>query len=284
MLAHRWRLPKVFVALLLTELPLTVVCLLLFGIAQGDTYQTKLWENGYVKGFNSSPNEAAVPLIWSSYMLDYNVVVSVFSMFLLLVKSVMYILHIWIPLLSAIVSGLEVALYSTSLSNQSAPDMSDPQQPNPGLAWYLSKGCSYATEGNYSYCMQARAAYGTTCVMVALFSVYFLVSIHSCWITKEEKTERLEEREFDLEMKRLQASSAAEDEMTRQEKWETNRQIFMNLPKTPTTAGFGLRSPMTPRTVAFTQLNGGPAPKTPVVSVTPKGPTGGLKFREQYGD
>jgi len=57
MLAHRWRLPKVIIALLVTELPLTVVCLLLFGIAQGDTYQTKLWENGYVKGFNSGPTQ-----------------------------------------------------------------------------------------------------------------------------------------------------------------------------------------------------------------------------------
>jgi len=294
MLAHRWRLPKVIIALLVTELPLTVVCLLLFGIAQGDTYQTKLWENGYVKGFNSGPTQvvydyttyhkATVPLIWSAYMVDFNVVVSVFSMFLLLVKATLYILYLWIPILSVAVSGLEVALYSISLSNQSAPDMSDPQQPNPGLAWYLSKGCSYATKGNYSYCMQARAAYGTTCVMVALFTVYFLVSIHSCWITNDEKIERLEEKEFDIEMKRIHASFAAEDEMTRQEKWEMNRQIFMNLPKTPTTPGFGLNYPMTPRTVAFTQLNGGPAPKTPIVSVTPKGPIGGLKFREQYGD
>lgn len=118
----------------------------------------------------------------------------------------------------------------------------------------------------------------------ALFTVYFLVSIHSCWITNDEKIERLEEKEFDIEMKRIHASFAAEDEMTRQEKWEMNRQIFMNLPKTPTTPGFGLNYPMTPRTVAFTQLNGGPAPKTPIVSVTPKGPIGGLKFREQYGD
>lgn len=62
-------------ALLVIELPLTVGMLVLFGIADGDTYRTKLWQNGSDYGFNSNPNEIlyayanyrpiSVPLIWS---------------------------------------------------------------------------------------------------------------------------------------------------------------------------------------------------------------------------
>jgi hypothetical protein len=202
-IAYKWRLSKFLIALMALELPLTVACLVLFGIADGDTYRTKLWQNGYDKGFNSPPNEILydyanyrtphVPLIWSSLyvslhhlrgmepiswrmgwedvltrssMVQFNIVISVFSMFLLLVKSTMYVLHAWVPLLSVFVHALELVLYAVALRNQSMPDMSDPTHPNPGLAWYLSKGCSYAETGNYGFCMQMRAAYGVTCVMV----------------------------------------------------------------------------------------------------------------------
>ena len=71
-----------------------------------------------------------------------------------------------------------------------------------------------------------------------------------------------------------------ETTLSQEEKWERNRQIFLNLPKTPNTAGFGMQmqNPMTPRTVAFTQLNGGPGPSSQ------QHQPAGLKFREQYGD
>lgn len=99
-------------------------------------------------------------------LVQFNIVISVFSMFILLVKSTMYILHTWIPLISVFVHILEVSLYAVSVKNQSSPDMSDPDHPSPGLPWYLSKGCKYAESGNYGYCMQARAAFAVTCVMV----------------------------------------------------------------------------------------------------------------------
>ncbi len=75
MITYNWRIPKVVVALLIIEFPLTVACLTLSGIADPDTYRTKLWQNGYDKGFNSSPSEILyglanykpikVPMIWS---------------------------------------------------------------------------------------------------------------------------------------------------------------------------------------------------------------------------
>lgn len=75
-IARDWRLPKLMIALIVLEFPLTVGCLALFGIADPDTYRTKLWQNGYDKGFNSAPNEILyayanyqpikVPLVWSA--------------------------------------------------------------------------------------------------------------------------------------------------------------------------------------------------------------------------
>lgn len=73
--ARQWRIPKIFVALLILEFPLTVACLTLMGIAHPNTYRTKLWQNGFDKGFNSAPNSIlyayanwqtpTIPLIWS---------------------------------------------------------------------------------------------------------------------------------------------------------------------------------------------------------------------------
>lgn len=76
MLAHRWRVPRLFIALLIVEFALTVANLTLVGVADPNTYRTKLWQNGFNKGFNSAPNSilydlanwrpAHVPEIWSS--------------------------------------------------------------------------------------------------------------------------------------------------------------------------------------------------------------------------
>jgi hypothetical protein len=97
---------------------------------------------------------------------NWNVIIAVLSMFILLVKTVMHIMHIFIPLVSLLVHALLVALYAVSIRNQSAPDMSDLQHPSPGLPWYLSKGCKFATQANKGYCMQARASFAVTCLMM----------------------------------------------------------------------------------------------------------------------
>lgn len=57
---------------------------------------------------------------------------------------------------------------------------------------------------------------------------------------------------------------------------DVNGDMFLNLPKTPKTPGFGAANPMTPRTTAFTRLNGGKAPESRA------GPSRTLPFREQY--
>lgn len=75
-LAHNWRYPKVIVGLFCFEFLMTVACLALYGIADPNTYRTKLWQNGADQGFNSNPNEILYayanykpidpPVVWSN--------------------------------------------------------------------------------------------------------------------------------------------------------------------------------------------------------------------------
>lgn len=99
-------------------------------------------------------------------MTTFNVVIAILSMFILLVKSAMFTMHVWIPALSVFAHALLVALYSVSIYNQSRPDHSDPERSSLSMPWYLSKGCSYAEPGNHGYCMQARASFGVSIVML----------------------------------------------------------------------------------------------------------------------
>ena len=50
-----WRHPRPFLWLCMLEFPMTVACLALFGIADPNTYRTKLWKEGYKNGWNSDP-------------------------------------------------------------------------------------------------------------------------------------------------------------------------------------------------------------------------------------
>jgi hypothetical protein len=72
----RWRYPRALWILVILEFPLTVAALTLFGIADPNTYRTKLWRDGFNNGFNSDPSaplyaaanyrSITIPLVWSS--------------------------------------------------------------------------------------------------------------------------------------------------------------------------------------------------------------------------
>lgn len=211
-------------------------------------------------------------------MTTFNVVISVLSMFILLVKATMFVMHSWVPLLSLVVHGILIALYSISLANQTGGDYLDPAHPSP-RPWYLTHSCSkYASPGNVGYCYQARASVYCTAVMIILFTAYFAHAAWSAVPTAHEKAEREAERLADLEMKKV---LAGEDSDSFEMGPTGGRNIFLNLPKTPMTPGFGAANPMTPRTTAFTKLNGGKAPE---VRVTASSPSRALPFREHYGN
>lgn len=198
---RKWKWPKVLIALMVIELAGTVPALALFGIASPDLYRTTMWQIGYQNGWNSDPREILyayanyaplpkIPFVWSrTYVLkslpmslkrrektetnantqtrltDFNVAVSVLSMFVLLVKCSMFILHIWYPLLSTVANLPIVVLWAVSVYGQMGPDHSDPRHPS-SIAWYISKSCSYATGPAHGYCLQAKGAFAVSVFML----------------------------------------------------------------------------------------------------------------------
>lgn len=101
--------------------------------------------------------------------------------------------------------------------------------------------------------------------------------------TPEEK----EERRANIELHRVEKYSASA--MSKEEQREHNRQLFLNLPKTPSTPFGKTGFPMTPRTVAFTQLSGGeqtgsPTSDTAANTLRNAGPSRQLPLREYHNE
>lgn len=168
-------------------------------------------------------------------------------MFLMLVKSIMYMLHVWPPILSVIVHGVLIALYTVSVYYQGSSDNSDPERPTNGPVWYITKSCSVANNPkNVHYCTQAKASFAATCAALGLFAIYFGFSVWSCIPSKSHREE------------------VAERRRAREEKWSKLEAMheeakaadssFMPVPDTPGPQQ-GL-NPMTPRTLAFNKLGG----------------------------
>lgn len=102
-------------------------------------------------------------------LTNFNVAISVVSLFILLVKMIMIIMKFYYPVLGLIVSlGLTV-LYTVSVYGQAGPDYADPEHPSP-VAWYIAKSCSVArpfnAEGN---CQIAKGAFGATIYLLYVF-------------------------------------------------------------------------------------------------------------------
>ena len=87
-------------------------------------------------------------------------------MFIQLVKVVMFIMHMWLPLLGFLVNIALTAIWAFSIYGQAGPDMSDPAHPSK-VAWYIAKSCKYAKSAGYEgYCLQAKGAFATTIIMM----------------------------------------------------------------------------------------------------------------------
>ncbi|KAK5003359.1 hypothetical protein LTR28_010267 [Elasticomyces elasticus] len=240
---RKWRTARTMIGLFVVEFAFTIAALALFGIAAPNTYRKLLWQDGADLGYSSNPNEIlysyanyrpmSVPLrSHGIFLLDnsvrtnsrltvnsvtnFNVIISVLSMFILLAKSVMFVMHVFIPPLSVFVHALLLALYAVSVHAQSASDLSDPAHLRSGL-----------------------------------FAIYLLLSIYSCVPTKMERESRGAVRDFENipeyspEMK--QSAQHTQD--------YPMQPMRLQMPRIPGTAG-GFSSPMTPRTVAFHALEG----------------------------
>ena len=200
-------MPKVVWFLMLFELPFTVANLALFGVASPNLYRTILWSFGGKMGWNSDPSTVlyayanyrpvSIPLIWSSlyvyfnlnakkdkmgtenlsidaeWMLtvasntQYHLVIGVTCMFFYLVKSTMWVLHVFIPIVSLLLHTALVSIWAYGIYIQTSPDTIDPNRQNNGLPWYLTRNCNVASDPNVrSYCMQAKSAFAVSIVML----------------------------------------------------------------------------------------------------------------------
>ncbi|MCJ1363181.1 hypothetical protein MMC16_002288 [Acarospora aff. strigata] len=268
-ISRNWKLPKVLISLFALELPLTVAALALFGIASPDTYRTLLWKEGARHGWNSNPNEViyaaanhrtlTVPMVWTQFITNFNVVISVLSTFILIVKTVMYITHTFHPLLSLIVHAALAALYAVSIHGQAGSDMSDPKHPQRGPPWYITKSCSVADTGAVrGFCQQAKGAFAVAIIMCVLFALHIPLSIYSLIPSRAQRHSRNTSLESasPLDNKTGNETNDPKDMSPqslmsyRQKEWEMG-----TLPRTPGTTG-GMKSPMTPRTMAFNTLGG----------------------------
>jgi len=246
---RQWRWPKVFVAFLILELAGTVPVLVLFAIADPDAFRTELWQIGFDNGFNSSPSQIlyayanyqpipSTPLVWSQFITTFNVVVSVLSMFILLVKLVMFIFHIWYPVLSVVVNATLVALWVVSIYGQAGPDYSDPQHPSP-VAWYIAKSCVYAEpSGNLHNCEIAKGTFAVTCIMMVVFLANLILGILSLIPTKAQR----EARKVELD----EFNESPSSDHSGEKLWE--------MKSVPGVAS-SVKQPFTPRTLAFNTLD-----------------------------
>ncbi|KAJ6126872.1 hypothetical protein N7523_002484 [Penicillium sp. IBT 18751x] len=203
---RQYRHRKIMLWMMAGELPITIVILTLTGIASHNLYQSLLWQDGADNGFNSAPNEAlyaaanyrpyTAPMVWSSFLTNYNLVIGVLSTFLWIVKFPIHCMHLFFPPIAAVVHGTIMVLWIVSARFQAGSDMSDPKHPQPGPPWYISKSCSVAAhKSNIPYCEQAKSLFAVSIILIVYYCVELGFSIHSCFITPEEREEVLEQRE-----------------------------------------------------------------------------------------
>lgn len=168
-------------------------------------------------------------------------------MFIMLVKGVMYMLHVFPPILSVVVHAILIALYAVSVDYQASSDTTDPEHPQNGPPWYITKSCSVTKNKSLvGYCTQAKASFACSCAMLGVFAIYFAFALWSCVPSKEQRREHAQDKR--LKAEKWARFETVEDPVT----GETT--AAYPVPQTPGTQG-GL-NPMTPRTLAFNKLGG----------------------------
>lgn len=176
---RKWRKRSPVFLIMPVELAGTVALLVLFAIAQPDLFRTQLWRVGYVWRFNSNPNVVLyakanhdpaprIPFVWSVALTNYNVGISVLSLFVLLAKLVGFIMRVWTPIVGVFFSLAMTVMYAVSVYGQMGPDYFDPRYPSP-VAWYIRYGCWHA-EGfagdAVGSCRMAKGTFAATVIQL----------------------------------------------------------------------------------------------------------------------
>ena len=88
-------------------------------------------------------------------------------MFFWLVKSTMWLVHWFVPLLSVLLHLALLILWAYGLHIQTSPDTIDPKRRNTGAPWYITKSCNIVDDSHVkSYCMQAKSSFAISIVML----------------------------------------------------------------------------------------------------------------------
>lgn len=175
-------------------------------------------------------------------LTDFNVAVSVVTLFLLLTKLVFFIMKFWFPLLAVGINVAMVAMYAVSVYGQMGPDHADPRYPS-AVAWYVSKSCSYAAPFRaVKSCQLAKGTFAVTVYMLFLFLVSLGIAVYTSLPNKWDKVGDDEDEE--AAAGRSNGSSPVDPKEARE--WEMRD---MKGPSTPRAV------PYTPRTMAFHTLD-----------------------------
>lgn len=252
-LNRRWKNPRVFIIILVLELFGTVAVLAMFGIAEPNLYRTKMWQIGYDNQFNSSPKQILyayanhrpippTPFVWSGALTQFNVAISVLSTFVMIVKAVLFTLHVWYPLIGVVANAILSGLYLASIYGQAGPDKSDARYPS-STAWYITKSCDYAkASGNVKYCQMAKGTFAVTVFMAALFLTSLVLAIWSLIPSAAQRAASKVEYDED----QVSKDSPTSDHSDRNRTWE-----MKSVPSARATPVV----PYTPRTLAFNTLD-----------------------------
>lgn len=88
-------------------------------------------------------------------------------MFFYLIKSTMWLLKVFIPLLSLILHMALLSLWAYGIHIQTSPDTIDPDRINNGPPWYLTKSCGIVEDKQIrAYCMQAKGSFAISIIML----------------------------------------------------------------------------------------------------------------------
>ncbi|KAF4447363.1 succinate-semialdehyde dehydrogenase [Fusarium albosuccineum] len=228
------------------ELAGVVPALIVFAISQPDLYRSDMWQIGWEHKLNSNPamilyayaNHRPLPkvaLIWTRTFTDFNVAISVISLFFLLSKLTAFIMKVWYPILATFINVSMVALYTVSVYGQIGPDHADSRYPAP-VAWYWRYGCGLAKPyGKYKACQVAQGSLAVTLYMLVIYLLNLGFAIYAMLPNKINDMPDEEEEEGST------TSDPKEGGV-----WE------MRSMKSPTSAR---AMPYTPRTQAFHTLD-----------------------------
>lgn len=235
------------------ELVAIVACLTLFGIAQPDTYRTELWEIGGLEHFNSRPNfllyfyanyrpVPTTPFVWSQTLTDFNVAISIISLFIFIAKLVLIIMRHWYPILSLSTHISLTVLYIVSMYGQMGPDHLDERYPS-NIAWYIRMSCDVAGKyGAEKYCQMAKGTFAATVYMFFVLLAWLGMSVWSMLPNPANDVKDEDDEDEDDEQ-----SSTSDN--GREKGWELKG---LRSPASPRSG----MTPFTPRTQAFHTLDG----------------------------